>query len=67
MEKIAQTLKVSEIMSILKCVSFGSYYFEIAKVLKEARLINGILTNAEIWYSLGNSDIESLEKVDKNF
>ena len=53
---------ISEIMSILKCVSFGSHYFEITKVLREARLINGILTNAEIWYSLGNSEIESLGK-----
>ena len=58
---------ISEIMSILKCVSFGSHYFEITKVLREARLINGILTNAEIWYSLGNSEIESLEKIDRTF
>lgn len=58
---------ISEIMSILKCVSFGSHYFEITKVLREARLINGILTNAEIWYSLGNSEIESLEKIDRMF
>ena len=58
---------ISDIMSILKCVSFGSHYFEIAKVLREARLINGILTNAEIWYSLGISEIESLEKIDRMF
>ena len=58
---------ITEIMSVLKSVSFGHRYFEIAVILREARLINGILTNAEIWYSLGKKEIEDLEQVDRIF
>ena len=43
---------VTEIMDILNTVSFGSKYFEIAIILREAKLINGILTNVEVWYGL---------------
>ena len=56
---------ITEIMSVLKGVSFGHRYFEIAIILREARLINGILTNAEIWYSLGRKEIEDLEQIDR--
>ena len=55
---------VSEIMHILKTISFGHRYFEIAKILREARFVNGILTNAEVWYALKNSEIHELEKLD---
>ena len=58
---------VSEILMILKTISFGRKHFEIAKVLRDARLINGILTNAEVWYSLGKMEVAELEKVDKLF
>ena len=58
---------VTEIMNILKNVSFGHRYFEIALILREARLINGILTNAEVWYSLGSKDISDLEQIDRMF
>ena len=56
---------VARIMDILKTISFGKKYFEIARTLREAELINGILTNAEVWYGLKKSEIEELEKVDK--
>ena len=56
---------VAEITTILKSISFGHKYFEIANVLREARLINGILTNVEVWYSLGNKEIAELENIDK--
>ena len=55
---------ISEIMDMLNCVSFGHKFFEIAKTLREARLLNGILTNAEVWYSLQKSEIDELEEVD---
>ena len=51
-------------MHILKTISFGHRYFEIAKILREARFVNGILTNAEVWYALKNSEIHELEKLD---
>ena len=56
---------VTKIMEILDTISFGKKYFEIAKSLREAELINGILTNADVWYGLKQSEIEELEEVDK--
>ena len=52
--------QISKIMDILKGVSFGSNYFEIATTLREAQFINGILTNADIWYNLQKTEIEEL-------
>ena len=34
-------------------------------MLRESLLINGILTNTEIWYNLSKSEIEELENVDR--
>ena len=56
---------VSNIMDILNTVSFGSSYFEIAISLREAKLINGILTSSEIWYGMLKSEEEELEEIDK--
>ena len=58
---------ITEIMNILKTASFGHRYFEIALILREARLINGILTNAEVWYSLGRKEVCDLEQIDRMF
>ena len=58
---------VTEIMSIFKSLSFGFKFFEMAKVLREAILINGMLTNAKVWYSLGKSEISQLEQVEHIF
>ena len=57
---------VSKIMDILKTVSYGEKYFEIATTLREAELVNGILTNVEVWYGMSQSEIEELEDVDKH-
>ena len=40
------------------------YYFEIALVIREARLINGTLTNSEVWPSLSLNQFEYLESAD---
>ena len=48
---------ISQIMSILETVSFRKYYFQIAMTLRETMFLNGILTNAEIWYNLKKSGI----------
>ena len=56
---------VSKIMNILETISFGSKYFQIAAILRQAELINGILTNAEVWYGTNKTQIGELEEVDK--
>ena len=56
---------VSQIMDILKSVSFGVHYFEIAATLREAMLVNGLLTNSEVWYGLTGMEVNKLEEVDK--
>ena len=40
-------------------------YFKITQTLREAKFINGILTNADVWYNLGQSDLDELETVDR--
>ena len=56
---------VTKIMDILKTVSFGQKYFKIATTLREAELINGMLTNAEVWYGISKEEMNDLEEVDK--
>ena len=56
---------ISQIENILETVSFGCYYFEIAMTLRESLFLNGILTNAEIWYNLKKSEVEELEELDR--
>ena len=56
---------VSKIMDILNSISFGKKYFEIARTLREAEFINGILTNVEVWYGIKQNEINELEMVDK--
>ena len=56
---------VSNIMDMLKSVSFGANYFEMATTFREAHLINGMLTSAEIWYGLQKNEVEELEAIDR--
>ena len=56
---------VSQIMDILKNVSFGIHYFEIAATLREAILVNGLLTNCEVWFGLAVSEVTKIEEVDR--
>ena len=58
---------ISEIMSTLKEVSFGYYYFEIGILYRNSKLINGILCSIEALYGLKISHIEKLEKCDHDF
>ena len=55
---------VNQINSMLSSLSLGFYYFEIAFILREARLINGTLTNSEVWPSLSQQNFDSLEAAD---
>ena len=59
------TGQMNTIMTVLKKVSFGIKYFEIAIALREAHLINGMLGSSEAWYGLKTKEIDELESVDK--
>ena len=57
----------NEILLILKEITFGRHYFDIALTLRNAKLINGMLSSIESLYGLTITHIEQLEKVDKFF
>ena len=57
---------VSQIMSILEDVCFGHFQFEVAAILRISLIINGILTNAEAWYDIKKTELETLEKIDES-
>ena len=57
--------KITEITHMLEMVSFGEHYMEIVLLLRESIFLNGILTNAEIWYSLTENEIQEFESLDK--
>ena len=45
-------------------VSLGFFFFKISYTLRDAMLVNGILTNAEVWNHLKTKHVEILESVD---
>ena len=45
---------VNQICSILNILRF--HYLDIALTLREARLVNGTLTNSEVWPSLNQKE-----------
>ena len=57
--------QVNTILNLLKTVSFGSRYFQIAVALREAHLLNGMLSSADTWYGVRKTEYEELEEVDK--
>ena len=56
---------VTQIVGILKEISFGQFFFEQALQLRNAKLVNGLLCSIEAMYGLTNSNIETLEKCDR--
>ena len=56
---------ISQIYLILEDISFGPYMFQIAILLRESMFINGMLTNAEIWYNFSENEIREFENLDK--
>ena len=56
---------VGQIMKIIHKTSFGTSTVEIAPLSRESILINGILTNAEIWHNLTQAETEDLDKIDR--
>ena len=58
---------LAKIRNYLETVSFGSHYFKMALLLRESLLLNGILTNSEVWYGITESEILDLENLDVMF
>ena len=54
----------SQVTGIVNGLSLGNYYFKIGFFLREVMLINGILTNSEVWSPLNDSQIDVLQNVD---
>ena len=57
---------ITQIMNLLDSISLGEFYIKIALLLRESMFINGVITNAEIWYSLTKEEIKELEDMDKS-
>ena len=57
----------TKILNLLEMVCFGPYLFEIAILLRESMLVNGTITNAEVWYNLTTNEIKEFEDMDKLF
>jgi hypothetical protein len=53
-----------KLQASLLLTSFGEHYFEMAVTLRESMLVNGILTNCDVWYWLTDTDVGHLEEVD---
>jgi hypothetical protein len=58
---------LAKIRNYLETVSFGSHYFKMALLLRESLLLNGILTNSDVWYGITESEILDLENLDVTF
>ena len=55
---------VSEISGMINGLSLGYHFFRISFLLRESRLVNGIMTNAEIWHPLSDNQMDVLENID---
>ena len=55
---------VNQILSMLKEISFGVYYFSMAMMFRTTILINGMLCSSEALYGITNPHIAQLESVD---
>ena len=56
---------IDQVTAILDNICFGPFQFEVAKILRDSLLINGILTNSEAWYNLTKEEINELQEVDE--
>ena len=54
-----------DILSILDEVPLGTHRIEAGIVMRNGMLINGILTNSEVWNGLSENDYKELEVVDE--
>ena len=57
----------SQISGMINGLSLGHYYFKIAFLFRETMLLNGMLTNLEVWHPVSSSHLEVLDRIDANF
>ena len=57
----------NKIIGLLKEISFGHYYFQMAILFRQSMLVNSILCNSEVLYGVSQTHIDTLESVDKYF
>ena len=57
----------SQISGMINGLSLGHYYFKIAFLFRETMLLNGMLTNLEVWHPVSITQLEVLEKIDASF
>ena len=60
------TTATSKIMNILKEVNVGSYYFQVAFLLRQAILLSSMLLNFDASLKLTQKNMRMLEKVDES-
>ena len=58
---------INNILNLLDLVNFGQFAFEVAVLLRNSMLINGVMTNAEVWYNFSKIEIQEFENLDKLF
>ena len=58
---------ISEIASILNGLCLGEHYFNTALMLRQAMLLQVLLSNSETWLRLTKGDMKRLEGVDQSF
>ena len=55
---------IDKIVSTLNERPYGKHFFKAAKLMREAILINGLLSNSESWINVSKKDLEDLERPD---
>ena len=58
---------MNQILSMLKELHFGKYYFEMALLFRNSILLNGMLFSIEALYGIKTVHLEKLEACDKIF
>ena len=61
------TKTVSNLLSILKEIGFGSYYVKIGLIYRDAILKPKLLLNSEVWHGLTLQQVSVLEEVDRTY
>ena len=47
-------------------MTFGMYFMDVALILRESMLLNGIMTNSEVWYGVKEEHFTALESADND-
>ena len=57
----------SQLASILKSISLGVHFFEVAMILRDSSYLNALLCNSESWGYLTKKQLETFESADCQF